>query len=657
MTKAKLLLLAGLLAILALAPFAFPWLVSAFSSEKILRFQSDITVQPDRSLTVTETITVHSAGDQIKRGIYRDFPTEYRDRDGRLTSVAFQVLGVLRDGKPEPYRVTSLGNGKRIYIGQENVFLPAGIYTYTVAYRTDRQLGAFADHTELYWNVTGNGWAFPIDAASAVIRLPTRASPEAVALDGYTGQQGARGRDVEWFVDPSGLILFRTTRPLPPSEGLTIVAAWPRAAAPPSTPDAAARAFIRDNPAQAVGLLGLAALGLYYFAIWLIVGKDPARGAIAPLYAPPDGLSPAAMRYLSRMGFDHKAFAAAIIDLAARGYLTITQLGGLYSLRRTDRAPRDLPPEEQQIADRLFGADDEVTFLRTEHQRISGALRAFQQSLADRLASGYFHTNTRYFCLGYALSAAVVLAVALLSSESPSQWPAEYLMVWFAMFVLFMPAGLAVLVALAIAGLSRLRTLLLGGPRRAAALFEGPLLSLFALILLGLACFGLSVLGSATSPWATATWCALAYLNVLFSQLLKAPSVAGRKLLDRIEGFKMYLAVAEKDRLNLLNPPERTPELFEQYLPYALALDVEQAWAEQFADVLGRSANGQGSYSPYWYSGNGWDGSDPSGFVTSCGSAFSSAIASASTPPGSSSGGDGGGSSGGGGGGGGGGGW
>src|SRR5438093_1579210 len=67
---------------------------------------------------------------------------------------------------------------------------------------------------------------------------------------------------------------------------------------------------------------------------------------------------------------------------------------------------------------------------------------------------------------------------------------------------------------------------------------------------------------------------------------LQAPSVEGRQVMDQIEGFREYLGVAEEDRLNALNPPDKTPELFERFLPYAIALDVENAWAERFAGVL-----------------------------------------------------------------------
>jgi uncharacterized membrane protein YgcG len=149
----------------------------------------------------------------------------------------------------------------------------------------------------------------------------------------------------------------------------------------------------------------------------------------------------------------------------------------------------------------------------------------------------------------------------------------------------------------------------------------------------------------------------LVLTNLLFYHLLKAPTLAGRRVMDKIEGFKMYLGIAEKDRLNSMYGPERTPELFEQYLPYALALDVEQAWAEKFASVLHAAGKEGAQYHPAWYSGAAWGALGASGFVSRLGGAVSEAISSASHAPGSSSGSGGGGSSGGGGGGGGGGGW
>ena len=127
--------------------------------------------------------------------------------------------------------------------------------------------------------------------------------------------------------------------------------------------------------------------------------------------------------------------------------------------------------------------------------------------------------------------------------------------------------------------------------------------------------------------------------------------------MDKIEGFKMYLGVAEKDQIYAMQVPDKTPELFESYLPFALALGVENRWAEKFSDIISSINKESAAYNPAWYTGASWSTLGAAGFASSLSSSFSGTISSSSTAPGSSSGGGGGGSSGGGGGGGGGGGW
>jgi len=158
-------------------------------------------------------------------------------------------------------------------------------------------------------------------------------------------------------------------------------------------------------------------------------------------------------------------------------------------------------------------------------------------------------------------------------------------------------------------------------------------------------------------PWqAVVLAAALVLINITFYQLMKAPTLAGRKLLDRVAGFREYLQVAEQDELNLKNPPRMTPQLFETYLPFALALDVEQQWGERFTREF-ENLQDSDHYQPGWYHGRRWDSHGVTGMSRALGGSLASAISSSSTAPGSSSGSGGGGSSGGGGGGGGGGGW
>jgi len=157
------------------------------------------------------------------------------------------------------------------------------------------------------------------------------------------------------------------------------------------------------------------------------------------------------------------------------------------------------------------------------------------------------------------------------------------------------------------------------------------------------------------SPFVIATIIAMFVTLVFFAIIMKRPTMRGRQLLDQMMGFKDYLEIADKDEMNLRNPPEKTPELFEAYLPYALALGVEQHWGERFASILGSIRNPDGSsYHPAWYAGS-WSSFDLRSSTSGLSSGLNTAISSSVTPPGSSSGGGGGGFSGGGGGGGGGG--
>ena len=146
-------------------------------------------------------------------------------------------------------------------------------------------------------------------------------------------------------------------------------------------------------------------------------------------------------------------------------------------------------------------------------------------------------------------------------------------------------------------------------------------------------------------------------LHGLFIFLMRAPTPAGRRIMDEIEGFGMYLGTAEQDRLDRMQSPAMTPEVFESFLPYAYALGVENKWCNRFAREMPREMRERSGYHPAWYSGRLHGIGALHHLGDNFSSTFSSAIASASAPPGSSSGGAGGGFSGGGGGGGGGGGW
>ena len=629
--------------------------------EAIPLFQSDITVNQDGSMFVKETIKAVCMGNEIKRGIYRDFPTRYRDRLGNKYVVDFTVMEVTRDGNPEPYSIENISNGKRVKMGSADVFLnPGTTYTYTLTYKTDRQLGFFEKHDELYWNVTGNGWPFPIGRVMAVVTLPKKVPASDIKLEAYTGPEGAEGRDYKAYIDEYGRSVFYTTQGLGPSEGLTIVVGWPKGIVTPPTAAMQTRWFFRENASAFAGLIGLLIVFVCYYFTWAKVGKDPRKGTIIPLYEPPDGLSPAAMRYVVRMGYDNKCFAAALINMAVKRYLKISEEKNVHTVTKDKVDETTLSPEEQGVALALFDGGDSLELDDSNYKKVSAAIADVKTSLKSRYGKGYFSRNGQYLIPGIALS---ILTLAASTALMPPDKAATigFLGVWLAGWSF----GTAFLVLMVVRGWQALARGTGAGEFKSCA--SAGCVSLFALPFLAGEFFALFMLGRESSIAFMLFVLVLAGVNYLFYELMRAPTVKGRALLDQIEGFRMYLSVAEADELNMMNPPEKTPEIFEKYLPYALALGVEQQWAERFARVLEAASVGGQPYQPVWYSGRDFmhvgTGAGIGGFASALGGSISGAIASSSSPPGSSSGfssgggGGGGGSSGGGGGGGGGGGW
>jgi uncharacterized membrane protein YgcG len=622
----------------ALFLFALP--SPAQADERILRFVSDVRINKDASLDVTETIDVVSEGNQIRRGIYRDFPTRYRNTRGGRVRVGFTFIGAERDGMPETAVTEPVLNGVRIRIGKEDVFLEPGEHRYVIRYRTIRQIGRFEGYDELYWNATGNGWVFPIDVAEARISLPDPARFGQRAA--YTGPQGSTERNAEVIKETPGAIAFRTTQALGPYEGLTVAAAFPKGVV--AEPDDRTRAgwWLADYGPPLIGLAALAGLAGFYFIAWKRAGRNPRPGTVVPLFSPPDELTPAAMRYVWKMGADNRAFAAALVDLGVKGHVRMAEEdGGWFSgdKIRLERlaSSQPLPAAEQTMLAQLAMSSESIVMEKKNHARFSAAKKMLDSAFKRQFEGRLFHRNWGWAIAGVLLFVAALwlCAAAVVASAG---WQDPYLAATSAGCLI--TAGLLALLAQSTSGL-------------------GKWLLWFAV--LGVGGIGLA-LGAPIIPAAVASgWWEPLVIPALALPLvisaffwIAAPTREGRAVLDRIAGFKQYLSITERERLDRMHPPEDTPELFERYLPYAIALGVENRWAERFSGVLAAAA-AQGQQGFGWYSGRGnpWD--NPTGFARSVGSSLASTISSASTAPGSRSGSGGGGSSGGGGGGGGGG--
>ncbi|MEX1041094.1 MAG: DUF2207 domain-containing protein [Pirellulaceae bacterium] len=640
-------------AILLIVPFGLQ-----AQEERIHHYHSQIEVLPDASLKVTETIRVTAAGNKIRRGIYRDFPTLYDSKMGIRVEVPFKVVSVQRDGNSEPYHTEPQSNGMRVYVGSKDRTLPHGEYTYKLTYTTDRQLGYFDQHDELYWNVTGNGWEFPIDKVTAEVRLPEGVPLNEVGHEGYTGREGSKEKNLTSKVDnQAGTILYETTQPLGSQEGLTIVTTFPKGHVRVPTAAEDRAYYMQANIALMLMACGLLVVGVYYAAAWVMVGMDPPGEPIYPRYEPPMEMTPACTRYLRNMDFDHRCFAAAIISAAVKGHLKIEEDdGGEFTLVKTpDEVKQPLARGEQAIVNKLLSGKS-IKLESKNHKTVKKAIDKLSTHLAGEYDGKLFNKNRYWLIPGWLLSALSLMGVAVSSG-----WADLPLVLFMSFWLSIWSIGCFAL-GLAVVGtwysLFKLRQNTVG---RVATFGSALFLTAFSIPFFVAECFAIGVLVHATSIWILPFLLTIIAINVLFWGLIKQPTVEGQRVRDAIEGFRMYLSTAERYMLERLTPREKTPELFEKMLPYAVALDVENEWAEKFSSVLESAAatdhGDTAGYRPRWYQGNNWNAAMAGAFAGGLSSALGSAVSSSSTAPGRSSGSGGGGSSGGGGGGGGGGGW
>ncbi|MDF2983765.1 MAG: putative rane protein precursor, partial [Devosia sp.] len=306
------------------------------------------------------------------------------------------------------------------------------------------------------------------------------------------------------------------------------------------------------------------------------------------------------------------------------------------------------PPDDLGAAERLlfdyFKSQGKVTVNTTTGPKLNETRGQFVSAIETENRLAYFRNNTGYILVGVGFSVLILLGMVVFDLIDP--------------------------VTLVFAGVGALFLGILSGALR--GLWRGPIIAkiIFAVwaVIFGGNLFGAaaSFLSEFRPDVALIGAASIIFINVMFAVLMRAPTVQGRKIMDQLDGFKMYMNTAEKNRLNMTNEPPMTVERFERILPYAIALGVEKPWSEHFEAELARNAvaDAQGSsYAPGFYTGRNWSNSSGSfaNSVSSVASGMSAAMVAAqpssSSGSGFSSGGGGGGGSGGGGGGGGGGGW
>ncbi len=511
---------------------------SAFAAERIITFDSQVTVTKENVADITETIQ-YDFGSDYRHGIFRYVPLDYTDDKGKKYHNSLKFIGVTQEGKKvdvETTKTTSKGSSNSVIrIGDPDTTIN-GVHTYVIHYRllpVVRQEGALGF---LSLDITGDGWEVPIERASA-----TLAFEDGTSLSNPKCFYGPPGSTAGCVIQES-LPPTYVAQNLSAREGLTVQGLLP-AGYVSEYLIAGKRAPLTLEEIATFIVIGLSILGALLIA-WIFLlrylrkrGRKKAQTVIAQ-YEPPSNLTPGEIGLLQDDTSGMREITAMLIDLAVRGFMKIEQTKPKTWFRKAKytlhmlQEPVGLTSYEQKLWDQLFGGRNKIALDDINKSSMSAAITKIHSELKTGLKKKGFYGSF---------------------SKEPG----------------------------------------------------------------------------------------------LMEKLIDTGTIsdAGAVEWAKVEGLKLYLKVAEKDRLNFTDAPERTPERFNKLLPYAVALGVEKEWAKQFEDI-----NLQQSSS--WYAGN-YAVFSSSALASDLGGGFASSFSSNATVSSSSSGG----SSGGGGGGGGGGSW
>ncbi len=398
----------------------FSWLLflfiipvgSVLHAETIQDFNTDIAIQTDGTIEVKEKIIYDFEGDS-KHGIYRDIPTTKINDEGKTFRLTFETQSVTDEfGKAYKWINDADSTTLHIRIGDPDV-LVTGVKTYIIQYKVSGALTYFSDHDELYWNITGNNWKVPIIHSQSSVVIPRQVEDSNMRVVCYSGPQNSTGTNCKAEVKNSTAFFSNTTK-LNPGDGVTGVMSFPKGIVAVLEP-----VEIQEIGKNPLVLLFVSLLSfLWYIGLpvgimyrWWKHGRDPKPtiGQASVWFDPPKTknlrkLTPGESGTLLDEQADLSDISATIVDLARRGYLTITEDKKEYTLSRNQlKSKEELQQFEQILYDGLF-ADGDILSLKGKN--LTDLVSKTKQELYSAVVrEGFFDFNpetTRniYYALG-----------------------------------------------------------------------------------------------------------------------------------------------------------------------------------------------------------------------------------------------------------------
>ncbi len=378
---------------------------------RISDFKDTIAIGGDGSALVSEKITLVFVGEW--HGIHRTIPIEYPGPHGTNYTLFVDVKSVTDDnGNKLKY-----DSGKSGAYRDLKIYIPGAVDTTRVVnidYTVGNAVRFFDNYDEFYWNVTGNDWPVPIEHASAFVTLPENAAG-GLRAQAFTGTYGSTGHEATSEVKGADA-MFETTNPLPMRGGLTIDIFIPQGVL--KEPGALTKLFrfLGSNPIVFLPFVTLAGM----FTLWWYKGKDPDPGvSVAPMYEPPQDMTPAEVGALVDDEVDPRDITSTIVDLAVRGFVKIEETPGqglifkskdyiLHSLKPPEQWTK-IAPHEQVMLNNIFSGGGTETRLSSLKNRFYTAVPKIRQDVMGSLKSKGMYLVDPNSAIGYGVVAALFI--------------------------------------------------------------------------------------------------------------------------------------------------------------------------------------------------------------------------------------------------------
>ncbi len=367
------------------------------------RIDTEVAVQPDGRLLVTEKLTLRYTGGPFTF-VFRDLPNrrldEIRDISVREGDRAYRQVSDEESREPFTFSVFREDGAQRVrWVYPETV---GGTRSFELRYTVLGAVRRSSNADELWWSMVFPEREVPVEQAQGRIRLPV--SVPAAQLE-------ASAPDVsgEVMVQP-GLATVQA-QDIAPGRELTLRLRFPTGIVGGDIPAWQARELAQEayntstRPIVNTGLSLLAALLLLLLGgglwRWWLRNRDPLpQGFVArELPDAPDDLPPALAARLLR-SLDAQATLGTLFDLANRGYLSFREsMGGWRGRTRqvvvtsTGKDRSELAPYEQALLDALFAGENEVILNEQRADLLKAMAAIGKQHEATLIERGYLDTQ------------------------------------------------------------------------------------------------------------------------------------------------------------------------------------------------------------------------------------------------------------------------